>query len=630
MDNKNICLKVKKLYNASLDAFADSVEKSEECMRYANNDSWTASAIVYNDKFKKPSLKYNIIIPIIHTLKGNEELSRRKAIIKPTSLKDVGVVDIIQQRWNAIIDEQDVESKLQSAWIHALVMPIGGYLERNFVLNKEGYLDFQYRIANPFHIHLDPETTTSNLSDCRWLVKESWYPLDIIKDKYQIKKELIKNELQQGWWEKISSFFKRITDSEYSSNSYYDKANDRFQVLELWERETTPMYKIFDNGEYNQIQISEYSKYKKANVDAQIIRPIDEDRMKITTIIPYFEDAVVYEEYSKCPVANFDVFPVFALNFDIQRSETTSLVEMLLDPQNDMNMSMSQRRDFWTQAIAGALFVNKGNDSEELIKNLKLKGNQAGQVYEVRNIEKNMPRRLLPESMNPESISASGTAIPLIEAISGVNEAMKGAEGKSSESGVLREQKIVRAAAAINDYFKNLAICRKLVVKDFVDCFGWVYSELDRPVNVKDEQKNFTENIVNLQIAGDIVNNVSNLSLEVELDEGENNITTKEENFNKMIALSNLIAQINPALVDVRSLVELAPIPRKDKMLAYIDSVMKAQSEQASQTAELEKTKQILENLKIETGMINEEEKLKIEAEKINGQIQTKESKNAS
>ena len=121
-----------------------------------------------------------------------------------------------------------------------------------------------------------------------------------------------------------------------------------------------------------------------------------------------------------------------------------------------------------------------------------------------------------------------------------------------------------------------------------------------------------------------MMNDVRNPSLYVELDEGEGNVTNIEENFNRMLALTNMIGQINPALVDVRTLVESAPIPGADKFVEFIDQTMQAQqeaqmgeSQDTQQQTDIEKTKGLLENIKIERGMVNDEEKLRLESKKL-------------
>ena len=194
---------------------------------------------------------------------------------------------------------------------------------------------------------------------------------------------------------------------------------------------------------------------------------------------------------------------------------------------------------------------------------------------------------------------------------------MKGEAGKSGESGALFQKKVERAASAINPYFKNVSNLRKAIAKDFADHFSYVYAEEDRVVSVKNQQNIYQESIVNLNMAGQTLNNVTDLSMRVELDEGEDNVTAKEEGFERMLALTNVISQVNPAFVDIRTLVASAPIPERDKMVEYIDSQMEAQSQAAGEQQQIEKTKQDLENMKIQRGILNDEEKLRIEAQKV-------------
>ena len=194
---------------------------------------------------------------------------------------------------------------------------------------------------------------------------------------------------------------------------------------------------------------------------------------------------------------------------------------------------------------------------------------------------------------------------------------MKGETGRSGESGVLYQKKVERAAAAINPYFKNVSNLRKAIAKDFVDHFSHVYAEEDRVIAVKNQQNVYQESIINLNMAGQTLNNVTNLSLRVELDEGEDNATAKEEGFERMLALTNVISQVNPAFVDVRTLVASAPIPEASKMVEYIDSQMEAQSQSAGEQKQIEETKTNLENMKVQRGILNDEEKLRIEAQKV-------------
>ena len=180
--------KVTKAFRYAQDSFLQAREDSEKAVRYLNNDTWTSTEKSNATKYKKPTLKYNIIAPIISTLVGNEQLNRRQARFKPTTISGVNVSDIIQGRWNSIADEQDVEDKLQIAFIDALTTKLGGWIERTFEVNEDGYLEFKYDIVNNFRVHMDPETRANDyrLKHCRWIIKEGWEPLDVLAEKYDV------------------------------------------------------------------------------------------------------------------------------------------------------------------------------------------------------------------------------------------------------------------------------------------------------------------------------------------------------------------------------------------------------------------------------------------------------------
>ena len=618
--------KVLKAFRFAQDSFLTARQESERAVRYLNNDSWTSTEKSNATKYKKPLLKYNIITPIISTLVGNEQLNRRKARFKPTTVESVNVCDAIQGRWNAINDEQDFEDKLQMAFIDALTTKLGGWIQRSFEVNEEGYLDFHYDVLNNFRVWIDPETRANdyNLKHCRWLIKEGWEALDVIKEKYSIPSDDMEREKDRDWWDNLSQIFRRFSNNTYSTRAEnYDKENDRYRILEMQERRTIKMFKTYNGLEYKIVPAKDFPALKKEDEYLEKIMEIDKDVMHMTTIIPYFGDLVVRDEEIQQNTANFDVFPVWSYNYNVQVNEQTSLVDLLLDIQDDVNKAKSQARDYVTQILSGGVFIDKRE--KETIKALKQKGNQPNMVYELNNPAL-MPQKMPPSTIPPDVLANSENSVAFAQRVSLISEAMKGETARSGESGVLFEQKVQRAAAAINPYFKNLSRIRKVIAEDFVDNFPFVYAEEDRIIGIKEENV-FKQVILNLNFAGRILTNVANPSIYVELDEGEDNVTNVEDNFNKMLALTNVIGQINPAFVDIRTLIESAPISGSDKMVEFMDQMMQAQSqagqeqeEMARQQQDIASTKAKLDNIKIQRGMMNDEEKLRLENEKIRQQ----------
>ena len=230
-----------------------------------------------------------------------------------------------------------------------------------------------------------------------------------------------------------------------------------------------------------------------------------------------------------------------------------------------------------------------------------------------------------PGNIPPDILNNAENSFQYANRVSLISEAMRGETARSGESGVLFEQKVQRAAAAINPYFRNVSRLRKALAEDFVDNFAYAYAETDRTILLKiGEQHVYSQQLINLSYGSQIINDMKNASLFVELDEGDDNITSKEDNFQRMLALINIISQINPEFVDIKSLLESAPVTGADKMIAYIDNMLQAQSQNAEsqgateqQFQQLELTKKALDNMKIQRGMATEQEKLKLDAAKI-------------
>ena len=615
-------IKVKKCYTFALDAYAGALEKSENAVRYVNNESWSQSELTAASKASKPALKYNIIVPILSTLVGNEQLNRKRARMKPTDIESVPLCDIYESRWNALVDEQELEDKIQVAFMDALCTRMGGWVERTFKVNTDGYLDFEYSIPNNMRIFVDPETRSSDykLERCRWIIKEAWEPLDIIKEKYHIKKDNIKTESDMKWYNQLAQAFQRFTNKDYTSNAGgYDKENDRYKLLEFQERVTRRMINVFDGENFFKVTEEDYSKMKD---ELQMVSETHEDAIAVTIVLPYFEDLIVFHKVLDQPAPNFDVFPVFSYNNNIQITEQASLVDLLIDVQDDINKAKSQARDYITQMLSGGVFIDKRE--KDAIKQLRQKGNQPNQVYELNNPTV-MPQKMPPGNIPPDVLNNAENSFNYANRVSLISEAMRGETARSGESGVLFEQKVQRAAAAINPYFKNVSRLRKALAEDFVDNFAYAYAETDRTVLLKIGQQHvYSQQLINLSYGSQIINNMNNASLFVELDEGDDNITSKEDNFQRMLALVNIISQINPQFVDIKSLLESAPVTGADKMIAYIDNMLQAQAQSAEtqgakeeQFEQLELTKKALDNMKIQRGMVTEQEKLKLDAAKL-------------
>jgi len=601
-----------KVYKHLRDSYADNTEKSEENMRYVINEPYTDTEKAKAEKYNKPLLKYNILIPALLAIVGNEQLYKRKAIFKPTKRNgtDIDTVDLLQGRWERVIDEQNLEEKLQAALFDGLIANRGGWVQRDIKMTDEGYLDFFYEVANNMRVYADPETLANDfmLNKCRYLLKEAWYPADEVIDTYDLAglaSSLIKSEQEVKWYDKLQKTVRRFYDRDYSQplTNIYNKENDLVLVLELQRKENRSVYRCHNaEGDYSEHQPADYESAKQEDPSLKIIDTSTTQVMRKSTLIPYFDNVVAIDEDIDQNVCRFDMFNVFSYAFNVALPENLSLVELLKDIQDDVNKTKSQQRDLITQILGGGFFIDKRE--EEAIKLLQEEAGKTNLVVPLKNMQQK-PERFAPGNIPSEVLLTTDMSLGFSDRITLINSAMRGESQKSGESGTLFESKVERATTAINPYFKNLSNMRYALAVDFINNVGEVYSDLDRPVVIKNKEGELQDELLNLSILGEVFNDVRNPSVLVELDEGEQNITTKEDNFEKLLAIYNLIIQANPAVASrlVAVLVEQAPIKNVDKFLVVLNEELEKQKAGSEEAESLDKAKQVLENKALESSI---------------------------
>lgn len=597
-----------KVYEHVLKSFHDATEKAEENMRYVINQPYTKIEIEEAAAANKPLLKYNILIPALLAIVGNEQLYKRKAIFKARDKQTAEVVELLQARWEAIIDEQNLEEKIQTALFDALISQRGGWIQVDIKMNDEGYRDYTYEVGNNLRVFPDPEflATDFMMDRCRYLVKEGWYAAEDVIEDYDLREkayDMIKRELEVSWFEKLQREVRRFYNKEYSQriSNIYNKDNDLVLVIELQKKVNTLVYRCH-NGEglYSEHTPEEYKEKLKEDPSLKIIDSAKKQVMRRTTIVPYFDNVVALDEDVDQPFCTFDMFNVFSYAFNIPVTEIPSLIEIIKDMQDDINKGKSQARDYITQILGGGFFMD--SREEEAIKIMQEDAGKANLIVPLKNMQIK-PERFAPGTIPSEVFINPDNSLAFADRITLINSAMRGETERSGESGRLFEQKVTRSITAINPYFKNTSNMRYALAVHFADTVGDTYSDIDRPIVVKQGDGKLGNAIINLEILGKVLNDVRNPSLYVELDEGEQNTIIKEENFEKLLAIYNLIIQANPQVAArlVMVLVEQAPIKNVDKFIAVIEEELQKQSAGSEEAAALDKAKLLLENRQIES-----------------------------
>ena len=392
------------------------------------------------------------------------------------------------------------------------------------------------------------------------------------------------------------------------------------------ERLTKKYIKAWDGKsfEYARFTPSEYLKEKRKNPKLQMINEDYDYTIHVTTIIPYFEHLVVKDDdFEQAEgIANFSLFPIFSFSLSTQAMEATSAMDMLLDVQDDINKGKSMERDYVQQIVSALTIVSKREP--DILEELKRKKGQPGLVLGAMNVEKAVVK-IGPDQIPPEVLLHPESAYQFAENITGIGKTIFGKSEKSGESGVLFEKKLQTAVAVINPYYRNVSRLRKHLLEDFIDNFGFAYADQDRLIQLKDAKGLQGQAYLNVTFRDNegieqIINSTKNLSLYVELDEGQDSITSRETNFENSLAVFNVIANVNPdaASALIGPLLEDAPLRNKDEWLEIIQSVLGQQSEASARSQQLQEFSEMMKNQQIRRGLITDQEKLLIEASKTN------------
>lgn len=553
--------------------------RSEECYRFVLNEQWNKEEIAAFLKRGSPPIVYNMILPRLNNLTGTEQMNRRSVQIRPYYSSQRELASILSGLFNHVWSIQNGEEELNMAFKDGLIMLVPGVIGIDIVPDETGFLDYQFQALNPMSVTFDPNHRRSDLSDCQYVIRESWMRPDEIMELYGEHDEIKKAAGDKRWWERISENLEGALNDMFGdaskSNMFHDRKRNLFKVLEMQTRITEERELFIDpqSGEYFQ-----YSKKEAADAAAQGLQYMGGShakRIHLTTVCPYF-NATLFDEHSWLDTDMYNVVPYYSINFNNIKSKNSSLVWAILDPQKNLNKREIQKTSYIDRSmIAPMAFSYEDRDTKELYDE---EGTAPNFSMLVRNL-KFPPHRIAPSQITSDVWNDIADSKDKMNEISGINDVARGQSEYSNESARLFQMKIERVGATINPYLRNLSETRRLIAQYFLATCRQVYSELDRLVTILDKQKNTETVVLNHQVGDTIRNQVSSFQGQVVLDEGEHSLTKLQENFEKKAALAAIMP---PEFVNWAWVLKDSELPDVEEQIEYIDMILGLQADQAA------------------------------------------------
>ena len=182
--DSDIVLNITGLYERMNEAYSDSFDRSERNVMYVLNQQWDEATVKKLNRLKKSYLTYNVLIPTLNTLIGNEQLSSRKIVFKSSNPKDDAMVDIMNQRYEMLCNDQDMKQLEMEAYCNAFIYNHGGHIEFDIGLNKYGEPEIYFNSGDPMNIMYEPNSQKYELSDCNYIIKQRWSTAEEIEDMF--------------------------------------------------------------------------------------------------------------------------------------------------------------------------------------------------------------------------------------------------------------------------------------------------------------------------------------------------------------------------------------------------------------------------------------------------------------
>jgi len=161
---------------------------------------------------------------------------------------------------------------------------------------------------------------------------------------------------------------------------------------------------------------------------------------------------------------------------------------------------------------------------------------------------------------------------------------MEGRSERSGESGVLHEQKVLQSQISTNPFFDNLAQTRELLAKDYVELVPHVYFEENRLLETMGEH-GMTFEMVNLNLGGEIQNDLRTISARAVLDETINTPDRVQKSWEQNVAFMNILIAAGATLQDIPLdlIIKHSNIRDKEEWISFMKQRQQVHSEALAQ-----------------------------------------------
>jgi hypothetical protein len=442
---------------------------------------WDPDALQFLIQEGRPPSSYNFIKQNVDTLAGTF-LADQPDVNFETEMGEENDRAII-------LDEVYTEDKELGNWNHETLMMIrSGFIYRGWLeifkdvsRDPRGRVGFRYRPGS--QVVTDPDWVTHKVKDNKEIWLWTWMSPPEIKRKFKKKSEEIENAVEL-WKRSIEGGFGgRELDKMFDrSPEFYDEINGLYLVAQKMELVPTAKKRLFDNT--NGVWVPDMPDQdiplflESTNAMGQSVQVIESQKLRCDTltICPAMSMELTLAE-GPHPIQTGG-YPLFSFSSDVLNGKPHTPVDILKDPQTDVNKRESTTTHvLMTNAYNGLLIESDATENPEDVHKIGQERARPGfyAVVEpgansnnkVKQIEaRQPPTDFLNASIHIREMSRELTpAVPAVQAV-----------GEGPQSGILYQSKLEQAQVGMTFSKKFLMAVFQDIGDAYFEAFTQIYT----------------------------------------------------------------------------------------------------------------------------------------------------------
>lgn len=317
---------------------ADWRKEARHAYEFRDGDQWDSGDKARLEEQNRPCVTFNRVGPIIDSIVGYEINNRREVRYIPRTMEDRQVSQVYSDAAKWVRDRCNAEDEESDAFRDVVTCGIGWTETRvDYDLDPEGQIVIE-RVP-PLEMRWDPNARKHNLADANWIIREKWWPIADIKERWPDA------DITPGpddlndddWLEEHDSTEAWKYDE---GQSWYDPKSGKALVIQYQCREREEFYQVGDaqSGQVVEFSASRFERLRD-KIDQTSLPYVKRSRWV------YMQKFIVGSEILEegpAPIDDGFSFHAMTGKRDEEKGWWYGMVRPMLDPQKWANSFFSQ------------------------------------------------------------------------------------------------------------------------------------------------------------------------------------------------------------------------------------------------------------------------------------------------